>query len=204
MLPTVLALLTALLTSPANATVGREVFCNTGPDFGRLPATRVLTPGEDKIRDGSTHVVVQARGGQDKVEMRDVEAVSPADRIACGGASNDQLFGCCFLYGNQGDDVLIGSHLARGGRGDDDMFTQNDHASAFGGPGEDIIRVGGRYALYHQGTDHIYGGGGNDYYLSVLDGFPGDEVFGGAGDAVCVPDLGDHGHQCEEIQVIEE
>ncbi len=104
--------------------------------------------------------------------------------------------------GTDDGDILHGSGVLLGGKGDDTLFVQGDHSygsilhggagrdTLHGGTGDDTLYggTGGGYLLGYLGDDTLYGGTGDDYLYggagddTLHGGADGDYLHGGAGD----------------------
>lgn len=130
--------------------------------------------------------IIRGRGGNDKLTG------GLGDDIIKGGSGADLLFdpdGNNVLHGQSGDDILHlgdGSNgsLAKGGHGDDQLFSGNGNDTLRGGAGNDFLK-GGR------GNDRLFGGQGDD----VLAGGNGSDFLKGhAGADQFVFNTEDQGH----------
>lgn len=168
------------------------------------------------ITNDTGEVIVELNGGDDVLFANhptmvrggagddEINAITAADLR--GGSGNDTITvargeGLSALYGDEGDDVLIGSRegdfLLAGGPGNDTIRVRGRMAEASdiaglvrGGPGNDTV-YGSRYSdtIYGgPGVDRLFGGAGDD----VLHGSDGnDTIVGGAGDDVVYAGPGD-------------
>ncbi|MBL9048873.1 MAG: Hint domain-containing protein [Tabrizicola sp.] len=157
--------------------------------------------GADTINSGSFSDTVYGGDGRDTIDAGGDNDViyggANADRIY-GGLGNDTIFGG--TDGGAGDDVIyggggfdfvsysgvaasvtvdLGSSVASGGDGDDDIF---DIDGVIGGDNADVITGDGNanWLIGGAGADAIDGGGGND---TIEGGLGNDTLTGGAGTA---------------------
>ena len=152
-------------------------------------------------RDGSTNfdadavrrVVVEGRGGDDVLDLRNAPAVPV--RIA-GGAGEDYIAvgrGPGDVYGGKGDDTIVGGRGAdqlRGGEGDDFVAGKGGDDRVWGNAGDDTLLGGtGRDLIRgEEGADLAFGGDGRDTLLGhegndrLVGGEDGDVVNGHDGD----------------------
>lgn len=116
-----------------------------------------------------------------------------------GGRGNDVIStrtvdGLIDLQGNDGDDILFGSHL-----GDDRLHGGAGNDRIFGLGGDDYIQAGNgtNFVAGGEGNDRIYGAGGG---IDTLHGEDGDDIisarsgndllFGGAGEDLLIGSTG--------------
>jgi hypothetical protein len=151
--------------------------------------------GDDDIHsDGSGEGKAWGGPGNDTIRVG-------AEFVASGygGPGNDQLLAGAIstsLYGESGDDVLVGYPgfvgLFDGGVGNDTITTgQNRHATSpevVGGPGDDLINAAGGSVNAGVGNDTITGGAGTaDCTFSCpvdkIDAGPGDDRIDVSGDS---------------------
>lgn len=117
-------------------------------------------PGDRRVRcERVAAILVRAGGGDDRVELA---GVRPADFEALLEVT---------VYGQAGDDTLIGSQLADlllGGSGADELRGEGGDDSLRGGPGDDRLRggAGNDQLRGDQGDDACVGGPGADAMLS--------------------------------------
>jgi Tol biopolymer transport system component len=135
----------------------------------------------DAIGSGGGNDRVRARGGDDMVDSG-----AGNDRVD-GGGGNDDLFGgdtgFDILLGGLGNDRLIGGgperpgDLLRGGPGNDELNGGWDSVLLDGGTGDDVLNDFGV-------VRRAYGGAGNDrmrLHGGTVDGGPGDDDIFGSG-----------------------
>lgn len=124
------------------------------------------------------HVVVNARGGDDRVTVSQVNGAVDTPMDISGGAGNDTLLGgegADTLRGNGGNDLIDahGSadvHIA-GGIGDDTLIANAGNDTLMGGDGRDLLVSG-------TGNDSLDGGAGDD---TLVGGSGADTLTGGLG-----------------------
>ncbi|MEO1528197.1 MAG: right-handed parallel beta-helix repeat-containing protein, partial [Planctomycetota bacterium] len=145
------------------------------------------------------HVVAEAGGGNDKISVDPLLAVTVD---LSGGDGNDRLQAGSAggtVDGGEGDDVLRGSashDVLRGGGGNDRIYGEAGNDSIDAGPGDDRVIAG-------EGDDDIVGGTGDDDLSGqagndVIRGGDGDdEINGGEGDNSLFGDAGDDLIQAE-------
>lgn len=97
--------------------------------------------------------------------------------------SDNTLTGINDIYGDAGDDIIIGgnnSDLIYGGKGNDYIYGGDGRNAIYGEAGNDII-IGGF------DNDRLFGGAGNDYLYGFADddtidgGAGNDHIYGGGG-----------------------
>jgi len=121
--------------------------------------------------------LMYGRGGNDRITG------AGGNDFVGGGAGDDYLWGAegtDQVYGQRGDDHLAGGQGAFdqlfGGAGNDELLIGESHyGSAYGGAGKDRLSgFDAPDAAYD--NDMLYGGGGNDSFVTE-----GDYAYGGAG-----------------------
>ncbi|SOD63486.1 Hemolysin-type calcium-binding repeat-containing protein [Streptomyces zhaozhouensis] len=122
----------------------------------------------------------------------DVVTSEPGVTMVRGGAGDDELHAHTaeLVFGDDGDDMLMGYGALFGGAGDDHLMGQPIDEVLHGGPGDDMIEGWDGDDVVYGGTgdDHISGGEGDD----VLFGGPGnDHITGDGGDDLIVGWPGD-------------
>ncbi len=109
--------------------------------------------GDDLIQGDDSANALNGNGGHDEI---------------FGGGGDDRIEGSGALYGDDGNDVLIGDVIAdmHGGTGNDQLFAGSGSSGLHGDDGNDILVGGaGNDTLYGDaGNDTFTGGGGNDTY----------------------------------------
>lgn len=139
-----------------------------------------------RVGDRSRELIIDARGGNDSIEVRYVSFAKPL--LVKGGRGDDAI------------DLMHVGGVARGGPGDDVISAQSPDPqrpdSLFGGGGDDSLYSDGASGAMLSGgagNDVLTGGAGND----TLKGGPGiDRFFGGAGDDILYvskAETSDHG-----------
>jgi uncharacterized delta-60 repeat protein len=147
--------------------------------------------------DGITTVIIDAGGGNDRVEFspEEYDFIAGLEYIVRGGAGDDTIKGHdgpSTLDGGAGNDEIRGRHggdLLIGGAGNDDIKGGRDNDTLLGGQGNDMLRAwGGRDRLSGgAGTDRLYGNNGDDVFKSS-DFYSRDFLDGGVGiDTVLTP-----------------
>lgn len=144
---------------------------------GRLNV-RINSASQNFVYTQITSFVVNALGGNDKIEFNDDNPISKGAGINAGlgndtvegtlardtifgGSGNDDLegdFGSDIIYGEGGHDVLDGSNgndKLFGGSGNDHLEGDIGRDTMVGGPGEDDLEGG-------TSVDQLTGGSGND------------------------------------------
>ncbi len=161
-------------------TVSTAVPPPTGPSCNGAAATKVGTPGKDKIIGTNGRDVIVALGGRDKISGKG------GNDLICAGAGDDKV------DAGDGDDVVkgeAGNDRMRGGSGNDNIDggdgadriwgdRGDDHLS--GGAGKDSVKggAGADEATGEDGNDGLFGDSGNDHLLGDTGR---DKLFGGSG-----------------------
>ncbi|MGD8475608.1 MAG: matrixin family metalloprotease, partial [Burkholderiales bacterium] len=170
-----------------------ELFSGGGDDVIELFA--------DDTGTTLTSLLIDAEGGNDYIRvdpgllgMAAPDAVPPA-YVVRGGSGDDRIklaksadedaassiesynYTGVFLYGDDGDDIIMGhsgADIVDGGEGDDTIMTYRGADEISGGGGNDFIVSG-------SGADRVWGDDGND---QIVAGGGADEVYGGKGNDV--------------------
>ena len=161
-------------------TVSTSVPPPTGPSCDGAAATKVGTPGKDRIIGTNGRDVIVALGGRDKISGKG------GNDLICAGTGNDKV------DAGDGDDVVkgeAGNDRLRGGSGNDNIDggdgvdriwgdRGDDHLS--GGAGKDSVKggAGADEATGEDGNDGLFGDSGNDHLLGAAGR---DKLLGGSG-----------------------
>ena len=164
--------------------------------------------GDDTITGGAGGETVDDGLGADVVKLGDgcdrvLQTVFSAHDVLDGGGGR---FGCDYIFYDQRtngvtinlDPLTTGASNGEAGEGD----VLKGFERAYGGTGDDVIRGNGQKNLLYagpsvyppsdDGSDRLYGLGGDDW-LEALDGVRGNDlVSGGAGKDYAAADYGDH------------
>ena len=172
-----------------------QLFGSEGNDilFGELDNDSIYGgPGDDMVDGGPGMDLLDGSAGRDSLWG------GRGDDSLIGGTEEDRLFGESgqdYLDGGEGDDLI------KGGSENDTIDGSDGPDSLWGGEGNDVLAGGAeRDWLYGEaGDDTVAGGDGNDMIFGngtiepitdseassdndILDGGPGDDVFGDSGD----------------------
>ncbi|MEU9608841.1 calcium-binding protein [Streptomyces sp. NPDC048057] len=153
-----------------------------------------LTPGDE------TYVVCELPTDSARPDRIDVFLGDGNDKIATsdpgvatvrGGPGNDEVHAhsAHTVYGDEGDDMVMGRVVMHGGDGNDHLMGDDTDQRFWGGRGDDMIEAYGGKDFVHAGSgnDHVMGGDGDDVLLGgsgndMLHGEGGDDVLiGGPG-----------------------
>lgn len=136
--------------------------------------------GNDRVLGADHGAGVSLGAGDDYVEITGADAHSHVR----GGDGNDTIIANGYLFGDAGDDLIIGSGaLLYGGTGNDTMIVGG---TAYGEEGNDhMTGSDGDDRLYgEEGDDVLLGMGGNDWLIGgagshVMDGGDGNDLLDG-------------------------
>jgi serralysin len=130
--------------------------------------TRVVCTLTD-FDDFWTHVTVDLGAGGDELWLR-----AGDENFVHGGSGSDSLNvnHNAVVFGQEGDDWMVGGWLKYGGKGDDSMHGFGNDFFAYGEGGDDHI-------MASTGSESLYGGKGNDT-IEAMGGH--DLVYGNSGE----------------------
>jgi Ca2+-binding RTX toxin-like protein len=148
-------------------------------DFSGLAVETHMTSRLDTLPN--SHRTVLARtvtAGETTINLREVEAVTIK-----GGSLRDYwsvYVGVASLWGNGGDDVLVGgagNDDLYGGEGNDVLWGEQGKDTLDGGAGDDVL-IGSQRVVQFEGGNKIFGGDGDD---KIEDMGRGSQIDGGRG-----------------------
>jgi Ca2+-binding RTX toxin-like protein len=156
-----------------------DAFTVTGLANGHVRVDRINLVPFFVDHNNTEYVQIQTGAGNDAVTIGNLNTVTSLQYvIADGGSGNDTLDGSAqaattnymYLYGNDGDDTLIG------GSNFSFLADYSGNNTILGGSGGEYIEVGG------SGFNVVSMGGGNDYVYAFTSG--NLFVFGGDGNDI--------------------
>jgi Ca2+-binding RTX toxin-like protein len=189
---------------------GIEIYSNFFPTELLRNVNVFASAGDDHVlvsaSGGRTNMNVFAEGGNDEIEAFNDNSATGANVWAGSGddlirlLSGRETSHGHVAYGELGNDVIFGSHLA------DMLYGDWDPAVAplvqmFLAGGDDIIYAGaGDDAVYGgDGNDKLFGEEGDDY---INGGLGEDLLDGGAGTDLCVSDQSDKVSEIELLMTV--
>jgi Ca2+-binding RTX toxin-like protein len=190
-----------------------DVF-NIGQDAGTLVVSQ--TSGSIRLEGdvtgfaaGPEVVEINGNGGNDRININQIDDVGIFALSVNGGAGNDIIDGedvligsvALFIDGGAGDDAITGTagiDNINGGDGNDNIVSRAGDDVIRAGAGDDVVDAdgGNDQVLGEDGNDTIFGGNGNDSIEggfgndSILAGDGNDHVNAGFGDDFVLGDLG--------------
>ena len=137
-----------------------------------------MTDGNDRIMPEQLHGGTDTITSSGNVNLQDYFEI-----IRLTGTGNTSAHGnnqSNTIFGNSGNNYLMGGEMPGGSNGDDSIYGGEGNDSIFAGGGDDILRGGdGNDAIYaDDGNDIGYGGDGDDFLKTD---YGGDTLYGGAG-----------------------
>ncbi len=137
-----------------------------------------MTDGNDRIMPEQLHGGTDTITSSGNVNLQDYFEI-----IRLTGTGNTSAHGnnqSNTIFGNSGNNYLMGGEMPGGPNGDDSIYGGEGNDSIFAGGGDDILRGGdGNDAIYaDDGNDIGYGGDGDDFLKTD---YGGDTLYGGAG-----------------------
>ncbi len=135
------------------------------------------------VRDGNFTLTNTSLKIVEGAATQNITLINIQRAFLMGGAGNNTLdasaftTGPVYLYGLDGNDVLMGGYGAdqlRGGDGDDTLYGGGGADSLYGEDGNDTLNGGGSIDLLvgPDGNDLLSGGNGNDTYVFDLSSTP--------------------------------